>query len=387
VPMTGRRTMSSELSQHEVTRYSRHLLLPEVGLEGQGRLRSGSVLVVGAGGLGSPALLYLAAAGVGTLGIVDSDTLDETNLQRQVVHGTSAVGTSKAASAAARVRDLNPHVALRVLETRLTADNALDICRGFDVVVDGSDNFPTRYLVNDACVLLGIPYVYGAIFRFDGQASVFGGPTGPCYRCLFREPPPPGLVPSCDEAGVLGVLPGIIGSIQALEAIKLLLGIGTTLEGRLVLFNALNLEFRELAIRRDPTCPICGTVPTIRELIDYEAFCGHVDKEPKAENEITAAELARELGTNGEVVLLDVREPLEWDICHIPESRLIPMGTLPQRLGEFDPQSEIVTICHHGRRSLRAVDILRDAGFQHVRSLKGGVAAWADVVDPAMPRY
>ena len=385
--MNGRRTMSSELSQHEVTRYSRHLLLPEVGLEGQGRLRSGSVLVVGAGGLGSPALLYLAAAGVGTLGIVDSDTLDETNLQRQVVHGTSAVGTSKGASAAVRLRDLNPHVALRVLETRLTADNALDICRGFDVVVDGSDNFPTRYLVNDACVLLGIPYVYGAIFRFDGQASVFGGPTGPCYRCLFREPPPPGLVPSCDEAGVLGVLPGIIGSIQALEAIKLLLGIGTTLEGRLVLFNALNLEFRELAIRRDPTCSICGTAPTIRELIDYDAFCGHVPEEPKAENEVTAAELARELGTNGAVVLLDVREPPEWDICRIPESRLMPMGTLPQRLGELDPTSEIVTICHHGRRSLRAVDILRDAGFEHVRSLKGGVAAWADVVDPAMPRY
>ncbi len=379
--------MSDELSPHEVTRYSRHLLLPEIGLEGQQRLRSASVLVVGAGGLGSPALLYLAAAGVGTLGIVDSDLLDATNLQRQVVHGTSAVGTSKVSSAAARLRDLNPHVTLRTFEDRLSSSNALDVCRAFDVVVDGSDNFPTRYLVNDACVLLGIPYVYGAIFRFDGQASVFGRSSGPCYRCLFREPPPPGLIPSCDEAGVLGVLPGIIGSIQALEAIKLILGTGTTLEGRLLLFNALNLEFRELVIRRDPTCPICGTSPTIRELIDYEAFCGYGAEEPAGEYEVTAAELARELRGNDAIVLVDVREPLEWAICHIPASRLIPMGTLSQRVNELDPSSEIVTICHHGRRSLRAVDVLRDAGFEHVRSLKGGVAAWADVVDPTMARY
>ncbi len=379
--------MGAELSSSEITRYSRHLLLPEVGLEGQQRLRAGSVLVVGAGGLGSPVLLYLAAAGVGTLGIVDSDALDETNLQRQVLHGTSAVGTSKVTSAAARLRDLNPHVTLRTFDDRLTSSNALDLFRGFDVVVDGSDNFPTRYLVNDACVLLGIPYVYGAIFRFDGQASVFGGSSGPCYRCLFREPPPPGLVPSCDEAGVLGVLPGIIGSIQALEAIKLLVGIGATLEGRLLLFNALALEFRELSIRRDPTCPICGTAPTIRELIDYEAFCGYGAAEPVGDHEVTAADLARELRGSGAIVLLDVREPLEWAICHIPESRLIPMGTLPQRLNELDPTSDIVTICHHGRRSLRAVDILRHAGFARVRSLKGGVAAWADVVDPTMPRY
>jgi adenylyltransferase/sulfurtransferase len=375
------------LGHAELLRYSRHLILPEIGERGQRRLKAGSVLVVGAGGLGSPAAMYLAAAGVGRLGLVDFDRVDETNLHRQILHGTDAVGSSKLASARRRLDDLNPHVDLETFDTRLTSVNALEILRGYDVILDGSDNFPTRYLVNDACVLLGIPYVYGAIFRFDGQASVFAVSEGPCYRCLFRDPPPPGLVPSCEEAGVLGVLPGVIGSLQALEAIKLLTGAGTTLAGRLLLFNALKLEFRELSLRRDPDCPVCGTAPTVRELIDYEAFCGVSEKDGVTAIEVSPEDLAQERKTNPDLVLLDVREPWEYRIGHIDRSVLIPLGLLPQRLSELEGGGAVVVVCHHGVRSLRAAELLRSAGFTKARSLRGGLAAWADRVDPTMARY
>ena len=377
----------ASLNRAELLRYSRHLILPEVGESGQRRLKAGRVLVVGAGGLGSPAAMYLAAAGVGRLGLVDFDQVDETNLHRQILHGTSAVGAPKLESARRRLHDLNPHVDLETFDTRLTSANALDILRGYDAIVDGSDNFPTRYLVNDACVLLGIPCVYGAIFRFDGQASVFGAPEGPCYRCLFRDPPPPGLVPSCEEAGVLGVLPGVIGSIQALEAIKLLTGAGTTLAGRLLLFNALKLEFRELSLRRDPDCPVCGTAPTVRELIDYEAFCGVSEGDGVKAIEVSPEDLAQERKGNPDLVVLDVREPWEYRIGHIDRSVLIPLGLLPQRLSELECGGGVVAVCHHGVRSLRAAELLRSAGFTQARSLRGGVAAWADRVDPTMARY
>jgi adenylyltransferase/sulfurtransferase len=376
-----------ELSRAEILRYSRHLILPDVGPQGQRRLKGARVLVVGAGGLGSPASLYLAAAGVGTIGLVDFDLVDETNLQRQIVHGTSTVGTSKLASAEERLRDLNPHVTIETFEARLTSSNAFEILGSFDVVVDGTDNFPTRYLVNDACVLLGKPYVYGSIFRFEGQASVFAHPSGPCYRCLFREPPPPGLVPSCAEGGVLGVLPGIIGSIQALEAMKLVLGRGETLVGRLLLFDALTLRFRELTLRRDPECPVCGQHPTVRELIDYEAFCG-VGAPPAYDGpEVTVQELAREARENPDLVVVDVREPYEWEICRIPGAVLIPLSELPERLNELDGHQDIVTHCHHGSRSFHALQILKAAGFPRVRSLRGGIDAWSEEVDPSVPRY
>ncbi|UCF41446.1 MAG: molybdopterin-synthase adenylyltransferase MoeB [Gemmatimonadota bacterium] len=376
-----------DLSHEETLRYSRHLTLPEVGAAGQRRLKAGRVVVIGAGGLGSPAALYLAAAGVGTIGVVDFDAVEQTNLQRQILHGTSAVGRPKLESAAERLADVNPHVEIRRHDVRLTSDNALEVLRDFDVVVDGSDNFPTRYLVNDACVLLGKPYVYGAIFRFDGQTSVFATPEGPCYRCLFRDPPPPGSVPSCAEAGVLGVLPGVIGSIQALEAIKLLLGQGRSLAGRLLLFDALKLEFRELALRRDPECPVCGERPTVRELVDYEAFCG-VEPTPQAKAlEVSVGEVARMRADDPALLLLDVRMPVEWDIGHIEGSRLIPLGELPDRLGELAGNREIVTVCRTGVRSLRAVELLRAAGFRHARSMRGGVHAWSEEVDPSMPRY
>jgi adenylyltransferase/sulfurtransferase len=376
-----------DLSHQGTLRYSRHLILPEVGVEGQRRLKQGSVLVIGAGGLGSPAALYLAAAGVGTIGLVDFDAVDETNLQRQIIHGTSAIGRPKLDSAAARLADVNPLIEIRRFDTQLTSANALDVLRAFDVVVDGSDNFPTRYLVNDACVLLGKPYVYGAIFRFDGQASVFAAPDGPCYRCLFRDPPPPGLVPSCSQAGVLGALPGVIGSIQALEAIKLVLGRGETLTGRLLLFDALKLEFRELSLRRDPECPVCGEHPTVRELIDYEAFCGVAAPLPAAGLEVSVSEVAQGRRDHPDLLLLDVRLPLEWEICHIEGSRLIPLAELPNRLDELDGDGEIVTVCHTGVRSLRAVELLAAAGFRNVRSMRGGVHAWAEEIDPSMPRY
>ena len=376
------------LSHTEILRYSRHLLLPEVGMAGQRKLKAARVLTIGAGGLGSPLSLYLAAAGVGTIGIVDFDVVDLTNLQRQIVHGTSSLGRPKLESAESRLTDVNPNVRIEKHGARLTSENALDIIREYDIVVDGTDNFPTRYLVNDACVLLGKPNVYGSIFRFEGQASVFYAKEGPCYRCLYSEPPPPGLVPSCAEGGVLGVLPGIIGSIQALETIKWIIGAGDSLVGRLLLFDALKLRFRELQLRKDPACPICGTQPTIRELIDYEAFCGIGSEPAYAGPEISAEELRAEMDQKGsDLVLIDVREPHEWDIAHIEGARLIPLGQLPERLGELDGHAEIVTYCHKGVRSMKALEILRGAGFGKVRSLAGGVDAWASRVEPGMARY
>ena len=368
-------------------RYARHLILPEVGVEGQRRLKAARVLVVGAGGLGSPAALYLAAAGVGVLGLADFDSVEFSNLQRQILHGTSAVGTSKLASAARRLRDVNPGVELVLHEARLSSANALAVLGGYDVVLDGSDNFPTRYLVNDACALLGKPDVYGSIYRFDGQASVFWAARGPCYRCLYREPPPPELVPSCAEGGVLGVLPGIIGSLQALEALKLVLDIGETLVGRLVLFDALRMRFRELALEKDPDCPLCGARPTIRELIDYEAFCGVEPAAASAGLEVSARALKAELDAGRPVVLLDVREPFEWEICRIPGSVLMPLREVPARLTELDPAATVVTVCHTGMRSLDAAQFLRSRGIANARSLRGGVAGWAEEIDPAMARY
>jgi len=377
------------LSPAETLRYSRHLILPDIGLTGQKRLKAARVLLVGAGGLGSPAALYLAAAGVGTIGLVDWDVVDVSNLQRQILHGTADVGRSKLDSARARLRDLNPHVQVETFAVRLTSDNALDIVGGFDVVVDGSDNFPTRYLVNDACVLLGKPNVYGSIFRFDGQASLFDARIGPCYRCLFADPPPPDLVPSCAEGGVLGVLPGIIGSIQALETIKLIVGVGTTLVGRLLLFDARKLQFRELALTKDPECPVCGSHPTVTALIDYEAFCGMGDGRRGTGDgvEIAAAELKREWITNPQLVVIDVREPHEYEIARIDGARLIPLSELPGRLRELDGRAAIVTHCHHGVRSLQALALLKGAGFANVRSLQGGIDAWSVAVDPEVPRY
>jgi len=381
----------SDLTAEELQRYARHLILPEVGVEGQRKLRNARALLVGVGGLGSPAALYLAAAGIGTLGMVDFDVVESSNLQRQVLHGTSAVGTSKLASAAQRIRDVNPHVALVPHEVHLTSQNALEILAGYDVIVDGSDNFPTRYLVNDACALLGKPDVYGSIFRFDGQASVFWTARGPCYRCLYREPPPPELVPSCAEGGVLGVLPGIIGSIQALEAMKLVLGEGDVLVGRLLLFDALRMKFREVALERDPDCPLCGSRATIHELIDYEAFCGVGAAAPveDAELEVRPRALRAEMngGAGGRLQLLDVREPFEWEICHIAGSVLIPLGDLPVRVAELDRSAPVVAVCHTGRRSLDAARFLRSRGFASARSLAGGVALWAEEVDHGMPRY
>ena len=378
---------SDAFSHEELLRYSRHLILPDIGLAGQRKLKGARVLLVGAGGLGSPAALYLAAAGVGTLGLVDFDVVDRTNLQRQVLHGTAAIGRSKLDSAAERLHDVNPHVHVEPFAVRLTAENALDILGGFDVIVDGSDNFPTRYLVNDACVLLGKPDVYGAVFRFDGQASVFAATDGPCYRCLYAEPPPPDLVPSCAEGGVLGVLPGIIGSIQALEAIKLITGIGEPLAGRLLLLDALRLQFREIQLRRDPSCPVCGVTPVVTALIDYEAFCGVGARPLYDGSEVSAHELAAERRRNPTLVLLDVREPHEVEIAALPGARHIPLSALPDRLRELDGHAEIVAFCHHGTRSLRALDLLRGAGFAKVRSLRGGIDAWACEVDDTVARY
>jgi adenylyltransferase/sulfurtransferase len=376
----------STLSHDELVRYSRHLILPEVGVEGQRRLKAARVLVVGAGGLGSPAALYLAAAGVGTLGIVDGDAVELSNLQRQVLHGTASVGQAKVASAEARLRDLNPHVRVEPIPERLTSANAREVVRAFDLVTDGSDNFPTRYLVNDACVLEGRPNAYGAILRFDGQASFFS-PEGPCYRCLFAEPPPPGLVPSCAEAGVVGALPGLIGAIQALEVIKRIVGAGESLLGRLLLVDALRMRTREIAVRRDPACPACGEAPTIRELVDYEAFCGVAGPAALAPGSVGPAELAAELGSGARPLILDVREPWEWDVVHLEGSVHVPLGELPSRLGELDPRAAIVTLCHRGVRSRRAQELLTAAGFARVRNLAGGIDAWADEVAPGMGRY
>ena len=377
----------TSLSHEELLRYSRHLTLPDVGLAGQSKLKSARVLLVGAGGLGSPAGLYLAAAGVGTIGIVDFDLVDRSNLQRQILHGTSAIGTPKTESARARLRDINPHVTVETFAERLTSANALDILRGFDLIIDGSDNFPTRYLINDACVLLRRPNVYGAVFRFDGQVSVFDATRGPCYRCLYAEPPPPDLVPSCAEGGVLGVVPGIIGSLQALEAIKLIVGLGEPLIGRLVLFEGRRMQFRELALEKDPECPVCGAHPSVTELIDYEAFCGVGNQESGNGVEISARDLQRERAHKPNLLLLDVREPREAEIAHIDGARLIPLRELPERLAELPGHAEIVTHCHHGQRSLRAREILVGAGFHNVRSLAGGIDAWSREVDSGVPRY
>ncbi len=375
------------LSHEELLRYSRHLTLPDVGLDGQAKLQGARVALIGAGGLGSPAALYLAAAGVGTLGLVDFDLVDRSNLQRQILHGTAAIGTPKIDSARARLRDVNPHVQVETFGERLTSGNALQILREFDIVVDGSDNFPTRYLVNDACVLLGKPDVYGSVFRFDGQVSVFYAKEGPCYRCLYAEPPPPDLVPSCADGGVLGVLPGIIGSLQALEAIKLIVGFGESLIGRLVLFDGRRMQFRELALQKDPDCPVCGEHPTVTELIDYEAFCGAGGSGLGAGDEITALELERERARRPDLVLVDVREPREAEIAQIAGARLIPLRELPGRLAELSGHGDIVTLCHHGPRSLKAREILKGAGFSSVRSLAGGIDAWSREVDDTVPRY
>ncbi|MGH7630907.1 MAG: molybdopterin-synthase adenylyltransferase MoeB [Gemmatimonadales bacterium] len=375
------------LSHDELVRYARHLSLPDVGRAGQERLKAARLLVVGAGGLGSPAALYLAAAGVGTLGLVDADRVDLSNLQRQILHGTAGVGSPKVASAGRRIGDLNPFVRVEAHDLRLEAANAADLLARYDVIVDGSDNFPTRYLVNDVCVWLGKPLVYGSIFRFEGQASVFHALHGPCYRCLYAEPPPPELVPNCAEGGVLGVLPGVIGSVQALEAIKLVLGVGETLLGRLLVFDALALSFRELRLRKDPECPVCGERPTITAPIDYHAFCGMSRAVPEQGEEVEPTSLAAELAAGDRPTLLDVREPWEWEIARIEGSRLVPLGDLAARLGQLDSRTPLVTICHHGLRSAQARDLLRAAGFAGVRSLSGGIDEWARVVAPGMARY
>ena len=384
---------SAELSNAEIQRYSRHLILPEVGLDGQKKLKAGSVLCIGAGGLGSPAALYLAAAGVGTIGIVDFDAVDESNLQRQILHGTPDVGRPKLQSAKDRLAALNPEVTITTYETRLTSANALELFRGYDVILDGTDNFATRYLVNDACVLLGIPNAYGSIFRFEGQASVFATKDGPCYRCLYPEPPPPGLVPSCAEGGVLGVLPGVIGTIQATEAIKLILGAGSTLVGRLLLYDAWSMRFRELKLRRDPACPVCGDHPTVTQLIDYEEFCGVKPVPASAAGpgvpETTVEELKARMDANAPFFLLDVREPHEYQIARIPGSTLIPLGQLGARYGELPPASagrEIIIHCKSGVRSAKAVNLLQEHGIA-AKNLKGGILAWIDRIDPTQPKY
>lgn len=379
-----------QLSHEEIRRYGRHLIMPEVALEGQKKLKAASVLLVGAGGLGSPLALYLAAAGVGRIGLIDFDVVDPSNLQRQVLHSTLDVGRSKLESARERIAGLNPHVEVETYETMLTSENALDLLQGYDVIVDGTDNFPTRYLVNDACVLLKKSNVYGSIFRFEGQATVFSSESGPCYRCLYSEPPPPGLVPSCAEGGVLGVLPGIIGTIQAAETLKLILGAGTSLIGRLLLFDALKMQFRELKIRKNPECPVCGKSPSIQQLIDYEAFCG-VPIEPTdgagvRADEITVGELKEWRDRGDDIFLLDVREPHEYAIVNIG-GHLIPLNELPGRVHELDSSKEIVVHCHHGPRSRRAVDFLKQTGFKKVKNLIGGIDHWAGVVDPSLPRY
>ncbi len=379
------------LSNEEIARYSRHLIMPEVGMAGQRRLKQGSVLLIGTGGLGSPLALYLAAAGVGHIGLVDFDVVDASNLQRQIVHGTSTVGVAKTESAKRRLQDLNPYIEITTYETRITSQNALDLIRPYDVIVDGTDNFPTRYLTNDACVLLGKPNVYGSIFRFEGQATVFSTRDGgPCYRCLYPEPPPPGLVPSCAEGGVLGVLPGVIGTIQATEVIKLLTGIGEPLIGRLLLYDALSMRFRELKLRRNPSCPVCGDHPTITALIDYEQFCGIVPEEQTLSNqfEITPRELAEWLERPDRPFLLDVRNPYEVAIASIPGTdKLIPIDQLPERINELDPSREMVVYCRSGARSGRAVELLKSVGFRKVKNLVGGILRWADEVDPSLPKY
>ena len=379
---------TTALTREELVRYSRHILLPQVGEDGQRTLKNSRVLLVGAGGLGSPVALYLAAAGVGTIGLVDFDAVDLSNLQRQILHGSAAIGSSKIDSALDRLRDINPNVRVEPYETRLTSANALEIARGYDVIVDGTDNFATRYLVNDTSVLLGIPNVYGSVYRFEGQASVFGAPAGPCYRCLFREPPPPELVPSCAEGGVLGVVPGLIGTIQAAEAIKLLLGLGETLVGRLLTIDAMTMAFRTIEIRRDPECPACGT-REMTELIDYDEFCGGVarDTSQVRVTEIQPARLAERLAQGERLEIIDVREPHEWQIGHIPGARLVPLDRIGAEIPRLDKSRETILYCRVGERSLYAAQQLADAGVAEVRNLAGGILRWIDEVDPTMTRY
>ena len=378
-----------ELTGDELRRYGRHLVIPEVGIEGQRRLKNAKVLLVGAGGLGSPAALYLAAAGVGTLGLVDFDKVDITNLQRQIIHGTHDIGRPKLDSASDKIRDINPNVHVEQYDTALTSSNALDIARDYDVIVDGTDNFPTRYLVNDTCVLLGKPNAFGSVLRFEGQASVFAAADGPCYRCLFREPPPAGLIPSCAEAGVLGVLPGLMGTIQATETIKLILGIGEPLIGRLLLVDALTMQFRTIQLRRDPLCPACGT-HEIKELIDYEAFCGvtmNQQSDGEQISDITPRELKEKIDRGDDMQLVDVREEWEWQIARIPGARLIPVGTIEDEASTLDPNREVVLFCKSGVRSVHAAEVLADAGFSKITNVLGGISRWSQEVDPTVLRY
>jgi adenylyltransferase/sulfurtransferase len=390
--------MSTTLSNEEIRRYSRHLILPEIGMEGQKKLKESSVLLIGAGGLGSPLALYLAAAGIGRIGIVDADTVDDSNLQRQVLHGTSSLGRRKTESARERMLEINPFIDVEAYDEPFTSANAMGIARGYDAIVDGTDNFPTRYLSNDVSVLLGVPNIYGSIFRFEGQVSVFWAKHGPCYRCLYSEPPPPGLVPSCAEGGVLGILPGVIGTLQATETIKVLLGIGEPLIGRLLLYDALTMRFRELKLRRDPECPICGDHPTITELIDYEEFCGvpshdrteSVNHQPKEHTmpvpEITVEELARIRQSGEPHVLIDVREPYEYDIANLGGT-LIPLGEIGVRASEVPKEGRVIIHCRSGARSARAIEFLQGQGYSNLENLAGGILAWADRIDPSVPKY
>ena len=383
----------TELSPEEIKRYSRHLIMPEMGMDGQRKLKQSSVLCIGAGGLGSPAAMYLAAAGIGRLGIVDFDVVDYSNLQRQLLHTTNDVGRTKLDSAKEKVVALNPNVQVDTYEEALSSENAMRLFKGYDVILDGTDNFPTRYLVNDACVLSGIPNAYGSIFRFEGQASVFATKDGPCYRCLYPEPPPPGLVPSCAEGGVLGVLPGIIGVIQATESIKLVTGIGEPLIGRFLIYDALKMKFRELKLKKDPECPVCGPNPTVTKLIDYDQFCGIAPAATEnaggtvSDWEITPVELKKKLDAGETPLILDVREPNEYQINRIPGSTLIPLGELPRRYQELPRDREIVAQCKMGGRSAKAMDFLKTVGFTNVKNLKGGILEWIDKVDPSQPKY
>ena len=388
----GERVSETTLTNEEIKRYSRHLVLPEVNLDGQKKLRAAKVLCIGTGGLGSPIAMYLAAAGVGTLGLVEFDVVDVTNLQRQIIHGTKDVGRPKVVSATETLHDINPHVKVIAYEEPFTSENAMEIAKGYDLIVDGTDNFATRYLTNDVCVLLGIPNVYGSIFRFEGQVSVFWADQGPCYRCLYPEPPPPGMVPSCAEGGVLGVLPGIVGCLQANEAIKLILGVGNPLIGRLLLFNALKMQFRELKLKKDPKCPICGENPTIHELIDYEAFCGIRGEEAPAEDvanneEISVTQLKARIDSGEPLTIIDVREPYEWEIGRIPGTRLIPLGEIEARSNELDPNTEIILHCRSGKRSADALNRLKAKGFTNLKNVVGGILAWSEEIDPSVPQY
>jgi len=387
--LLGRRAQNATLSPQEIARYSRHVIMPEVGMDGQKRLKASSILLIGAGGLGSPLGLYLAAAGIGRLGIIDYDVVDFSNLQRQVIHGTPDVGRSKAISARDRISDINPEVTVDLHEVRLTKDNVMSIFAPYDLIIDGTDNFPTRYLVNDACVFLKKPSVYGSIFRFDGQASVFYPPYGPCYRCLYPEPPPPGEVPSCAEGGVLGILPGIIGVIQATEAVKLILGKGSTLVGRLLHYDAMTMKFREFKVRRNVKCPVCGDNPTITQLIDYEQFCGirGVAAPTASGDEMTVEALKKRIDSGENLFILDVRNPEEFQIGRIPGSVLLPLPELPNRHGELDTSREIIVHCKSGMRSAKAIAFLKSQGFTKLVNLTGGILAWSDRIDPGVPKY